>query len=382
VPSTSPTQPPAARSPLGRPDQAILVRPIGASWTTPDSLEVTLYDPTDQTSKVIATIPGNVIPAGKWIATDAMPVVSGTGWLAIPYRPGPNAQDPEPGVVFVDLLHPTAPPNSVAGISSGSWSADDTFAALTDGGVQLYYPATNDLGTSQIKDPAVQIKTIKDGAYDPVWTTAPNSRFVGLRDTGEWGVISVDGSFSATSDLPPVYQRTGLERLAGVDAHTFQPACTGGGTTLEAGCSMVEADATGQAIATRVNTPDYAYLADFAWATDGRDAWLLFDDGKEGGSGASGDGVASLSLSRPDGSREEYSRLQLGDGGHFAILGVSQSAEGLPIVAIGSRNSWLRAFVAADGSPAPAGSHGYSTVLDPTTWFAGWAGQQPDYDPD
>ncbi len=66
----------------------------------------------------------------------------------------------------------------------------------------------------------------------------------------------------------------------------------------------------------------------------------------------------------------------------LGILGVGQSADGLPIVAIGSRDSWLRSFVAGVGGDLHAGSPGYSIRLDGTSWFAGWAGQQPDYDPD
>ena len=290
VPATGPApsatgEPTAARSPLGRPDEAILVRPIGASWTTPNSLEVTRFDPADQSSDVIATIPGSVVPAGKWISTDAKPVVSATGWLAIPIRPGPDATDTESAIVFVDLLDPTAPPKSIVGPQSGSWNGD-MFAANSADGVQIYDPATGSLGIAPVTDPAVQIATNKNNDFDPIWTTAPNSRFVARRDIGEWGVVSVDGSFSATTDLPPVYQRTGRERLTGADAHSFVPACTGSGSTIEARCTMVETDATGTPIATRVGTPDYAYLADFAWAANGRDAWLLFDDGAEGGSGA------------------------------------------------------------------------------------------------
>jgi hypothetical protein len=130
---------------------------------------------------------------------------------------------------------------------------------------------------------------------------------------------------------------------------------------------------------TRVNAADYPYLADFAWAANGRDAWLLFGTAPDGGRGA--DGVVSLSLSKPDGRRQEYSRLHVSDG-NFAILGVGQSADGLPIVAIGSRNSLLRTFVAARGGELNAGSPGYGIGTDETAWFAGWAGQQPDYDPD
>ena len=56
---------------------------------------------------------------------------------------------------------------------------------------------------------------------------------------------------------------------------------------------MVETDATGQPIATRVGTPDFAYLADFAWAANGRDAWLLFGSGTEGeGRGGRRRGIA------------------------------------------------------------------------------------------
>jgi hypothetical protein len=379
-PSAS-SEPTAARSPLGRPDEAILVRPIGASWTTPDSLEVTRFDPADQSSDVIATIPGSVVPAGKWISTDAKPVVSATGWLAIPIRPGPDATDTEAAVVFVDLLDLTAAPKSIVGPQSGSWNGD-TFAANSPDGVQIYDPATGSLGTAPVTDPAVQIATIGNNDFDPVWTTAPNSRFVARRDMGEWGVVSVDGSFSVTTDLPPIYQRTGRERPTGADAHSFVPACTGSGNDpLEAGCTMVETDAKGMPISTRVGRADYVSLADFAWAANGRDAWLLLDDGVAGGGGGSGDGIAWLYLSEPDGTRTERARLQLG-GRDFAILGVGESLGGRPIVAIGSRNSWLRALVTTSGSEFAAPAPGSSTVLEGTAWFAGWAGPQLDYDPD
>lgn len=383
---------PAGRAPLGSPGQAILVRPIGASWTTPDSLEVIRFDPADQTSEVIATIPGPIVPAGKWVSTVAKPIVSATGWLAIPLGPGPDSTDKQPAIVIVDLLDPTAAMTSIAGATSGSWNGDDTLAFIgEDGSVRTYSPTTGDFVRSPIQDqdPAIVVATQKNGGFDPIWTTAAGSLFLAQRETGattkygirEWGALSIDGTFAAMTDLPPVYQRTGLERLTGVVAHSFEPACTGSGNLIEARCTLVETDATRMPIATRVDTPDFAYLADFAWADDGRDAWLLFDDGAEGGSGGTGDGMASLSLSRPDGSRTEYSRMQLG-GGDFAILGVGRSSDGLPIVAIGSRSGSLRGFVAARGGDLHAGSPGFSIGLDGTAWFAGWAGQQPDYDPD
>lgn len=389
--SASPSgRPPADRAPLGRPDQAILVRPIGASWTTPDSLEVTLYDQIDSTSEIIATLPESVVPAGKWLSTSAKPVVSVTGWLAIPIVHGPNATDRQPEIVIVDLLDPTAAPKSIAGVSSGSWSADDTFAAIAENGeIQLYHPATGALEVSPIQDPAVSVATLKAGtigapANDPIWTSASDSRFVGMRQTyanppsgsDGWGAISADGSFTATTDLPPTYQRTGLERPAGANAHGLQMACTGSGTILESGCTLMETGTGGEGVATRVTTPDFAYLADFAWAADGRDAWLLFGAGADQGRS---EGPWSLALSDPTGSRTEFAALQLGAGDPAILgLGYTTSSGGLPIVVLGSRDSWVRAFVASDDT----GSRGSINALDGTAWFAGWAGQQPDYDPD
>jgi hypothetical protein len=390
-PSASPTSgPPAAgRAPLGRPGQAVLVRPIGARWTTPDSLEVTLYDQVDSTSEVIATLPGSVVPAGKWLSTYAKPVVSLTGWLAIPIMPGPDATDREPEIVIVDLLDPSAAPKSIAGVTSGSWSADDTFAAIAENGIQLYDPSTGALEVSPIQDPAVSLATLTAatlgaGANNPIWTNASDGRFVAKRDnaatTSEvsqaWGVISADGSFSPTTDLPPLFQRTGVERPLGADAHDVQMRCTGSGSNLESRCTLVEIDAAGTTIATRVKTPDYAYLADFAWAADGRDAWLLFGTGTDQGRD---EGPWSLALSDPTGSRTEFAALQL-NAGDPAILGLGYTTSdgGLPIVVVGSRDSWVRAFVASDAS----GSHGSINALDGTAWFAGWAGPQPDYDPD
>lgn len=389
-PSASPTSgSPAGRAPLGRPGQAVLVRPIGASWTTPDSLEVTLYDQVDSSSEVIATLPGSIVPAGKWLSTWAKPLVSVTGWLAIPTMPGPDATDTQPEIVIVDLLDPTATPKSIAGVASGSWGPDDTFAAIAENGIQLYHPATGALEVSPIQDPAVSLATLKVGtigapANDPIWTNASDSRFVGMRQTNAqppsgsdgWGAISADGSFTPTTDLPPTYQRTGLERPTGASAHGLQMACTGSGSVVEAGCTLSETGTAGMGVATRVPTPDFAYLADVAWASDGRDAWLLFGAGTDQGRS---EGPWSLTLSDPTGSRTEFAAMQL-NAGDPAILGLGYTTSdgGLPIVVLGSRNSWVRAFVASDAS----GSRGSINALDPTAWFAGWAGPQPDYDPD
>ena len=116
-----------ARSPLGRPDEAILVRPIGASWTTPDSLEVTL-----------STLPTSHPTSSPRSRVRSCPPANGSRrmrsrrqrdrWLAIPIQAWTGRHGHRGGVVFVDLLDPTAPPQSIVGPSSGSWNGD-MFAA-------------------------------------------------------------------------------------------------------------------------------------------------------------------------------------------------------------------------------------------------------------
>ena len=76
--------------------------------------------------------------------------------------------------------------------------------------------------------------------------------------------------------------RTGRERLAGADAHSFVPSCTGSGTNIEARCTMVETDAVGTPIGTRVHRPEdlwrerhgippdlVVYFGDLAWRSNG-----------------------------------------------------------------------------------------------------------------
>ncbi len=62
LPVASPTNEPiASRQPLGRPDQAILVRATGDPLH-PDGFEVTRFDPITAKSEVVATIPWSVLP--------------------------------------------------------------------------------------------------------------------------------------------------------------------------------------------------------------------------------------------------------------------------------------------------------------------------------
>lgn len=326
---------------------------------------------------VIATIPGTVLPTNAWMSTTATPIVSVTGWLAIPFEPGPNGDSTTYGIVVVDLTDPGATPWVIDTFTSGSWNGADELAMIGIDGVHLASPASRQVVPLPIADPAVRPATLGGPANDPIWATAPGSRFVAKRATGvdapygfeEWGVIGTDGTFTPTTDLPPLYQRTGLERPAGADSHGLALPCSGNGTITEAGCTLVETDATGLPIATLVTTPEIASLNGRVWAANGRDIWLLFD-------GGTSDGARVVSLYTATGTgRTERARIDFGASGTPAILGIASETQAGndALVAIGDDTGFVRAFVAADGSVA---------MPDGIAWFAGWAGNQPDYDPD
>lgn len=371
TPSTT-SRPPDGRAPLGRPDEAILVRPIGSAWTAPDAFEVLRVNPAEGTSTVIATIPGSILPAGSWVSTGDRPVISATGWLAIPTSPAAGAVDTGSFVVIVDVTDPDAEPWLVEGFASGSWNAADQLAMIGEYGVAIANPGTRSLATTPPSAPDVSVVTLGGAANDPVWTAESATPFLARRapdgaSPSAWGVIDGAGAFRELADLPPLEQRTGRERPMGADGRTLAMSCTGSGSPKEAGCALVEMDATGQPIGTRVATETIAALDDHAWAADGRSAWAVFNVDQEGGH------TASILLSPPSGDAVERARVDVSAGDTATILGIGRAW-----LVIGRDNGWVRAFVRVDGSA----EDGSVTMQEATSWFAGWAGEQPVYDPD
>ncbi len=138
---------------------------------------------------------------------------------------------------------------------------------------------------------------------------------------------------------------------------------------LATDCSLVEIDANGTPVATRLKPQDVTSPFDDVWAADGRGLWLLMTDA------AAGPTVATLDYSRADDGRTEIARITLPDSAPgAAILGITDETEpGGALVALGDDAGHVFAFVAPGGSV---------TSQDGSAWFAGWAGDQPPYDPD
>jgi hypothetical protein len=314
------------------------------------------------------------MPGGTWISFTDAPRVSATGWLAIPFRPGdgPSA-DPavSQGIVVVDLSVPQAKPWVIPNVSAATWNDDDELAMVADSGVVIADPRTRTLTPFAIQDQAVSTYLGGPSAA-PVWTTTPGTRFLARRSSGgttEWGYVDDAGRFTATTDLPPISQRTGIERRVGAGAHQLMELCTGGGTPTEAGCTLAETDSTGSPVTTWVTNPEIAYLDDSAWADDGHDTWLLFE-----AKSADGSPRVSVEQATPTG-RTEVGQVGVPESGTARIIGIGpdeQPTNG-EVVAIGTSNGFVSAFV--DSAGGVAGQDG-------TAWFAGWAGRQADYDPD
>ena len=221
---------------------------------------MTSLDTYTNVATAIATISGSILPAGTWVSPSDPPRVSATGWLAIAFVPGAGsgaAPAVSQGIIVVDLTDPKAEPWVIPDAFSGTWNDDDELAMVGATGVVIADPANRALAPFPIGDPLVSASL--GGVFNaPVWTTAPGTRFLARRSPGPatpdgtptWGYVDPTGSFTATTDLPPISQRTGIERRTGADAHELAQACTGSGSPTEAGCALVETDATGTPVAT------------------------------------------------------------------------------------------------------------------------------------
>jgi hypothetical protein len=368
LPVLSPT---GARAPLGRPDEAILVRPDGDA-ARPDSFEVTRLDPLTSISVLVATVPGTVLPPDARLVKGSAPIVSLTGWLAIPVERGTTVADAYPAVIVVDLTHPVAPPVVFDRYNAVSWDVSDGLNLLQKDHIDLAKPGSSAVTPLTVQGEPVDF-VLGGRLGGPATSTTKERRFIATQ-TGagstRWGAVGLDGVFTPATDLPAIFQRTGLERPAGVGAHTLGSTCDGGAVG-GSGCALVETDATGAAVATWVTLGDGARLYDDAWAANGRQVWLLLDGGT-----LDGIPIASLAFSTAPGTRVERTHFNLpADFSRPAIQGIA--SEGDPghsaLVAIGDAAGFVREFVGPDGSLAGQ---------DGTAWFAGWAGAQPDYDPD
>lgn len=362
LPSPKPTSGPPMRLsvPLGNVGQAVLVRPVGQDPSRPESFEVSLFDPREETSEVLTTIPGSVLPDDGWLdGGEGPPVVSRTGYLAIPFTRGPNEDDRFPAIAIVDLR-----------ATRDVWIFD------------MYrdpeWGPTERLAIRSTNEDRIEIASVVDRTIQPVpagpgvivgrWSTDDGARLLATREDA-WGYVGDDGTFTAATDLPAVYQRTGRERPAGADAHTLGMGCDSGASG--GGCVLGEwTNPAEPPIRSWHTETEGARLAEHSWAADGRGVLLLLV------SGMAGDRlVVELVHATTPEARSTLGRVKLPEWVLPAILGISaEPTPGRPtLTAIGDSSGRVFAFVLADG---------IVRTVDGTAWFAGWADDPAPYDPD
>ena len=375
VPSSTPdpTPTPRAADPVGEVGQAVLVTATGVDTQRPDAFEVTRLDPATGASLALATIPGSVIPDDGWLAGhEGPPQISATGFLAIPFTRGPNEDENGPAIAIIDIRVPDAEPWILDGYTSMSWDMSDKLVVERDGLVAVAWPMSRYLEPFAGRGAAVVISANGGGvAIGPAVTTEDATRFLASRD-GTWGYVGFDGVFSATNDLPPVYQRTGRERPAGDGAHGLGEACDEAGEPVGGACYLIESNADHEPFATWLNMAGGAILHDFAWGADGASVWMLL----HGGAAAAPENrTVALTFSAAIDQSIEVARIEVPREREPAILGFSEEVDtGSPaVVAIGDDDGLVWAFVLEDGQVVQQ---------DGTARFAGWAGDSPPYDPD
>jgi hypothetical protein len=362
LPSARPTSGPPARNaePLGTVGQAVLVRPVGQDTRRPDSFEVSLFDPVQQTSEVITTIPGSILPDDGWLdGGEKPPVVSRSGHLAMEFTRGPNEDDRYPAIAIVDL-RATSDVSILDMYGDPEWGPSGALVART-------WPVSEDHVAWRPTGDR-QTEPITGGFGFAGWSTDENARFVGTVD-GTWGSQDLNGRFTPATDLPAVYQRTGRERPAGVDTHTLGMGCDSGATG--GGCILGEWASHDDPPIRSWHTEGEGRLnADYSWAVDGRGVLLLLTSSLAGNRIP----VELVYADTPE-HRTTIAGVEVPDWVLPAILGVSaEPTAGRPTVsAIGDSDGRVVAFLLDDG---------LVRTLDGTAWFAGWADDPAPYDPD
>jgi hypothetical protein len=349
--------------PLGSVREAVLLRAIGSDHHRPDSFEVSVFDPVTSASRIVATFPGTILPTDGWLeGGEGRPTISLSGYVALPFTRGPNADETHLSVLVVDVRSPEMAPLILDRYSQPMWGPSEHLAVQHAGSSQVEVYESR----SGFHQPA--------GNPDPVsvvaWSTGEGTRFIGTRDDA-WGTVDFEGEFTPTSDLPPTFARTGVARPTGVAGHTLGMGCDAGPTGGE--CVLVESRAPGDHVAVWHRDSEGTVLGDHLWAVDGRTVLLLLDYGGDQGRQR----VEFVHASEPE-SRSIIGTVDLPTSG--AILGIaSEPVPGQPsVAAIGDHDGRVYAFIYDGGVVRSVGN----TPSNLTPWFLGWADDPEPYDPD
>ena len=362
-PSARPSSVPSARpsAPLGAVGQAVLVRPVGEDIRRPEAFDVSLFDPVDASTEVIATLPGSILPDDGWLdGGEKPPVVSRSGYLAMEFTRGPNEDDRYAAIAIVDLFAPAAEPWLIDRYRDPRWGPTEQLAVIaTD---------SEETRTATIVPRSIDPSTTEPGVIVGQWSSEADVRFLATKDSAS-GYLGLDGTFTAATDLPAVYQRTGRDRVVGADAHTLGMGCDSGASG--SGCILGEwASHDDPPIRAWYTETEAVRLADHVWAADGRGVLLLMTTGVTSDRLKTELGYAPA----PD-DRRTVGRLEVPDWALPAILGISAEPDpGRPtITAIGDSSGQVFSFLLDDGTVVP---------VDGIAWFAGWADDPEPYDPD
>ena len=298
APSASPTsRTSGSRRPSGGRTRPSLSARSGRRWTTPDSLEVTRFDPA--TSPPSHRHDPGVGRAGRQVDLDGRETgrqrrPAGSRSRSVPARP----TDKESAIVFVDLLDPTAPPNplwvpsrahGMATTRSRPPATDASRSTIRRR--ELLEMRRSPILRSRSRRPRTEA-SIRSGRRRPMadsWRRAPRARRPGT--AAEWGVhqrrrliqcddgppagLSTDRAASDSPERTPI-----ASRLHGSGHDSSKQAAPWSRQTP-----------TGKPIATRVGTPDYAVPGGLRLGRQRSRRVAALRRRRGGGSGATGDGM-------------------------------------------------------------------------------------------
>ena len=360
--SAEPTPPPPPRSsgPIGAGNDAVIVTTAGdpahptridVSLVTVDAgaLESTLQP------RLLASFDTNAIPAG-FEADQSPPRYSQDGWLAFGIV---ESASKAKSILIYDLRSPDAASWMIPGdIAAAAWDGGSTLAVAETRQIRLWNADSESSSTVPLPD-AVFVGP--DGV--PQWTDSRDGFLAqsGVDAPFSYGVLGMDGTFTATEIASPALQSTGVERRWNQDWSDTSIGCpTEGGPP---GCSVSVVKAGGESTQWYAEDDGLGSIVAVEWDASTYGMWLVVRRPGEG----SGTYVV-MHAAEPD-KWQDRTTFEASPDTNPSFVGLRDAGP----------TEDLTMFVFADvgGRLAIASGDGVRGSTNGT--FVGWAGQQTPY---
>jgi hypothetical protein len=285
-PSASPTSSASSERPfIGSADEAIVYLIEGTNEDAPQP-DISLFAAApDGSLRTLGSIKGATLPKDVLVSRSDLPggavLVSEHGYVAVRFGSGGDTLGATSGVAVYDLMDLTKAPVIVDNAVWMAWGPNDRLAVFS----QVNEPFSETLTIFAAATGSKITVPLPAGiAVDHGWS-ADGQGLVARRDFGadlleyEVGVLRLDGTFQKSASLPPLDQRTGLERPYGTGGRRADIACDSSGQLAPGltGCWVVVRSPDGAVRQWRTGRVDRKLPPRVDWNARGTALWGVVD---------------------------------------------------------------------------------------------------------